>query len=212
MYLRDSGVYSSAGLHHPLNRHSDIFCLGAVVLGRCRNAARPQWFREHKHVARTRARFSQQPVRMHETNRRKPDLRLLILDGVSPGDDRPGLAHFFRQPKYDLAGHVHRKLRRQRGDVQRQNRARAHRVNIAERIGRGDRAVAVRVVYNRREEVRRDDERVLRVQPVHRSVIGRANANQQIGVICRIKHRLDGAQNLRQGRRGQLRRSPSARG
>ena len=86
----------------------------------------------------------------------------------------------------------------------------AHRVHVAERVRRGDRAVLVGVVDDGREEVGGDDQRPLGVQPVDGSVIGRAETNQQIRVIRRVEDVLNGAQNLRQGLRGQLRRSTGA--
>ena len=56
---------------------------------------------------------------------------------------------------------------RQHGDRhadqrQREQRARAHRVDVRQRVGRGDAAEVVRVVDDRHEEVGRRDDRVLR--------------------------------------------------
>ena len=57
----------------------------------------------------------------------------------------------------------------------------AHRVDVAHRVGGGDRAIVVRVVYQRREEVRRHHDRLLVVQAVDGGVVGRGEADQQVG-------------------------------
>ena len=70
-------------------------------------------------------------------------------------------------------------VRRERRDVEREQHPAAHRVDVAERVGRGDRTVLVGRVDDRREEVDGLDQRVLVVQPVHGGVVGRAKTDQQ---------------------------------
>ena len=56
----------------------------------------------------------------------------------------------------------------------------AHREDVVERVRRGDRAEVVRVVDDRREEVDREDERPLVVEPVDRGVVGRVEPDEQV--------------------------------
>ena len=60
---------------------------------------------------------------------------------------------------------------RHRGDRQRGERAAAHRVDVADRVGRGNLAVDVRVVDDRREEVDRLHERRPPLPPEHTRIV-----------------------------------------
>ena len=64
------------------------------------------------------------------------------------------------------------------------NRTRpAHRVDVAESVGRGDCAVLVGRIHDRREEIDRLDQCLLVVQPVYGGVVGRAKADQELGML-----------------------------
>ena len=63
---------------------------------------------------------------------------------------------------------------------QRQDRPAAHRIDIGDRVGRGDAAEVVRVVDDRHEEVGGRDQRLLVVELVHRGVVGGLDADQQL--------------------------------
>ena len=64
-------------------------------------------------------------------------------------------------------------VERERHQVQRGDRARAHRVDVGERVRRGDPAEVVRVVDDRREEVDGRHDRQVVGHPVDRGVVGR---------------------------------------
>ena len=69
---------------------------------------------------------------------------------------------------------------READEVERRERRAAHRVDVAQRVGRGDRAEVVRLVDDGREEVRREDERALVVDPVHGGVVRRGAAHEDV--------------------------------
>ena len=72
-------------------------------------------------------------------------------------------------------------LEREADEVQRGDRPAAHRVDVGQRVGRGDPAEVVRVVDDRREEVDRLHEREVVAQPVDAGVVGRGRADEQSG-------------------------------
>ena len=57
------------------------------------------------------------------------------------------------------------------GNRKRRQRPSAHRVDVAERIGRGDLSVSKRVVDDRREEIHRLDERTVFADSVHTGIV-----------------------------------------
>ncbi len=128
--------------------------------------------------------------------------RLKTNAGARPGDrDAGGAAH--RRPAFEDAANG---LRRQPGDRhahqrQREDRPAAHRVDVADRIGRGDAAEVVRIVDDRHEEIGRRDQGLLVVEPVHGGVVGGLDADQQCG---RDRHRRRALEDLREHARGDL--------
>ena len=62
-------------------------------------------------------------------------------------------------------------LLREAGDRERGQRTAAHRVDVADRVRRGDLAVDVRVVDDRREEIDRLHERRPALPPVHTRIV-----------------------------------------
>jgi len=197
--------------HHPRRRFHEIIWPGLVGLGGSGDAAGAQRLGQDQPVAGARAAFSQQPVGGSQPHHRQANLRLFVLDRMPASDDRARLAHLLGQADHDLCDHLRGQGGRQRGDVQRQQRTPAHRIDIAQGVGGGNRAVLVRVVHNRCEEVGGDDQRARLVEPVHGSIVRRAQTYQQVGVIHRAEEVLQGAQHVRQGLRGQFGRSASAR-
>ena len=57
----------------------------------------------------------------------------------------------------------------------------AHRVDVGERVGRGDAAEVERIVDHRHEEVGGRDDAGLVVEPPHRRVVAGLRADEQIG-------------------------------
>ena len=83
-------------------------------------------------------------------------------------------------PASIVAEHLRRKLLRERGDREREERSAAHREDVVERVRRGDRAERPRIVDERREEVDREDDRALVVEAVDRGVVGRVEPDEEI--------------------------------
>ena len=132
-----------------------------------------------------RAALRPDPVRVHGADDGEPVLRLVVADRVPAGEDRTGRADDLVRARQDLAQHLGRQLLRERGDREREQRHAAHREHVVERVRRGDRAEGARVVDDRREEVDREDERALVVEPVDGRVVGGIEPDEQIGGVGR---------------------------
>ena len=104
----------------------------------------------------------------------------VVADRVAAGEDRARLAHPLVRAGEHLAEHLDRELLRERGDREREQRSAAHREDVVQRVRRGDRAERARIVDERREEVDREDDRALVVEPVDRGVVGGIEADEQI--------------------------------
>ena len=59
----------------------------------------------------------------------------------------------------------------------------AHRIDVAERVGRRNLSEDVGIVNDGREEIDRLDERQLRRQLIHAGVVGGVEADQNIGIV-----------------------------
>jgi len=59
--------------------------------------------------------------------------------------------------------------------------ARAHGVDVGERIRGGNAAKVIRIIDDGREKVRRGHQRLLGVQPVHGRVVAGFGAHEQLG-------------------------------
>ena len=64
---------------------------------------------------------------------------------------------------------------------ERHDRPAAHRVDVADRVGRGDAAEVERIVDDRHEEVGGRDQRLLVVELVDGGVVGGLDADHQLG-------------------------------
>ena len=94
-------------------------------------------------------------LRVNRPNHRKPVDRLFGLDGMTADNVDPGFVRFRRRAAQDFAQHGRRqRIFREPDQVQCGQRPPAHRVNIAQRIGRGHRAEIVRMIHDRREKIR----------------------------------------------------------
>ena len=128
----------------------------------------------------SRAALRPDPVGMDGADDGEPVLRLVVSDRVAAREDRAGAAHDLVRSGEDLAQHLGRQLLREGRDREREQRHAAHREDVVERVRRRDRAEVARVVDDRREEVDREDERALVVEPVDRGVVGRIEPHEQI--------------------------------
>ena len=99
-------------------------------------------------------------------------------------------------------------LLREGRDREREQRRAAHGEDVVERVRRRDPSEERRVVDERREEVDREDERALVVEPVDGRVVRRIEADEEV-----LRLRGDEAlQQLLEPRRGVLRRAAAADG
>ena len=118
---------------------------------------------------------------MHQAERDQAVDRLERIDRVAAGDRDAGLRAHRLAAFEDLADHAHRQLLERHADQrERHDRARAHRVDVGDRVGRGDAAEVVRVVDDRREEIGGGDQRLRVVQAVDRGVVRGLGADQKI--------------------------------
>jgi hypothetical protein len=136
-------------------------------------------------------------------------VRLAVVDRVTSGDERAGftrdglaaLEHAREHRQWQL-------LDRPPDEVEREDRASAHRVHVGERVRRGDASPVVGVVDDRCEEVGREDQRGALVELVYRGVVAGRGADEQRWVGG--KHRLEVAHHLREFAGPELARAPGA--
>ena len=87
----------------------------------------------------TALRVAENALRMHASGDREAELQLLVDDAVAADDDRARLVHLVLTAAQDLGEHLERQLaRRKADDVQRRERLAAHRVDVGQRVRRGD--------------------------------------------------------------------------
>ncbi len=110
--------------------------------------------RQHEHVAGTCAGVRHDALRVYRSGDGEAVLRLVVFHGVAAEDRHAGLGGdrraAFDDPREDLGAEL---FDREGGDVQRGQRRPAHRVDVAQRVRRGDAAEVVRIVDDGREEV-----------------------------------------------------------
>jgi hypothetical protein len=99
---------------------------------------------------------------------------------VPAREQSSGGAHLRVGGREDLAEHLDRQLLGERRNRECEQRRAAHRKDIVERVGRGDRAVVAGVVDDGREEVEREDERALVVEAIHRGVVRGREPDEQV--------------------------------
>ena len=92
-----------------------------------------------------------------------------------------------------IDGHAHQ--------GQRKDRCAAHGIHITDRVGGGDATKVKRVVDDGHKEVGGGYQRLVVIELVHRSVVGRVDTHQQ---LCRQRQATHAAQNIAQDPRGDL--------
>ena len=122
-------------------------------------------------------------------------------------EDRAGRAHLTISAVEHGAHRLDRQLLGERRHRQREQRLPAHREHVVQCVRRRDRAEVVGVVDDRREEVDREDERAVVVEPVDRSVVCRVEPDEEVLRLGRD----ESAQQLLEPRRGVLGRAATGR-
>ena len=180
----DSGRSTSAAplFSVRIQRTARVSCCvpGQALLVAAHDQPGPERLRHEHRIAGLRTVLRPDPVGMNRADHRQSVLWLLIADRVPAREQSARRAHLLVGGGEDRGQHLHGQLLRERRDREREQRRPAHREHVVQRIGRGDRAVVGRVVDDGREEVEREDERALVVEPVDRGVVGRREPDEQV--------------------------------
>ena len=91
-----------------------------------------------------------------------------------------GLVDLLRAALQDLRQIIQVALGRPSQNRKRRDRLAAHGVNVAQRIGRRDRAESVRIIHDRREEIHGLHQGTLRRQLVHAGIVGGVKPDQHV--------------------------------
>ena len=107
-----------------------------------------------------------------------------IDDAVAADHNRAGLLDPLRPAFHDLAEDLDIHLALGKGDdVQRRFGLCSHRIDIAQRIGRGDLAEDVGVIHNGGEKINRIDDGQIRPKTIHSCVVGGLSPDNDIRMI-----------------------------
>ena len=167
---------------HHRHRARQQRVVGLPALAGGHHRARAQRLGQHQRVAGAAARVGDHAVRVHGAGDGQAVLGLGVVDRVPADDLGAGGAHDVEPAAQHLAQRVGAELlERPRHEVERRQRPAAHRVDVGQRVGRGDAAEVVGVVDDRREEVDGLHERELVGDPPHRRVVARRRAHEQLG-------------------------------
>ena len=124
--------------------------------------------------------FGQMAAGMNRADDREAVLRLRIANRVPACKNRARGPYALVGAGEDVTERLDRKLLGKRRDGERQQRYPTHREHVVQRIRRCDRAKRARIVDERREEVDREHERALVIEPIHGGVVRRIESNEQI--------------------------------
>ena len=160
-------------------------------------------------VARNRADVAPDLVGMHEAGDRKAELGLLVIGGMATAQDGARRSnavdgtgdHTVQNLRLELVG-------REPDQAETGNGSGAHRVHVAEGVGRCDLSKHERVVDRRGDEVGGHHHGDFFVDAVHGRVVAGVETDQQVRVGVRGK----GLQQLVEPDRAQLRRSTTSLG
>ena len=161
---------------------------------------------EHQRHAGTGSRRPHDLVGVSRARDGHAVLGLGIVDGMAPHDRDPRLPRLVHPALEDAGEQVEVEPLRPADEVQREQGPAAHRVDVAQRVGCRDRSPVVRVVDDGGEEVHGLDERYPLGDQVHGGVVGRVEAEEQVGILA-PRPFAEAAQDLRQVTRTELARS-----
>ena len=113
----------------------------------------PIGFREEQRVAWLRANIFPDFVRMDCASHRVAELQFVVANGMAADDCAIRLGHFGEAAAENLFENFWRAGVGKGDDSERGDRATAHCVDVAERVGCCDLAKEFRVIYDRREKI-----------------------------------------------------------
>ena len=138
---------------------------------------------------------------MDESHHAQPEHGLGATHGM-PADHAAaaGRDHLGRAAR-NSRDHLIRHLRGKSSECQRERDSASHRIDVADGVGGGDRAVVVRIVEQRRKEVDGGDQCTLGIERIHRGIIERCEPDQHVGVRAARARRESGQHRHELGRR-----------
>jgi hypothetical protein len=170
------------GGRHQLDGRRQQRGVGDPALVRGRRDPDPEGLGEEQVRLGRHGRVTGDAFGIGEPERDHPVLRLRVGDRVATEEGGARLARDVDAALQDLAEHLERQVVDGPGDdVQREERPRAHRVHVGERVGGRDPAPVVRVVHDRGEEVERRDQRLPVRQPHHRGIVPGVGGDEHVG-------------------------------
>ncbi len=138
---------------------------------------------QHEGVPRARAHVAPVALRVHETGDGEAELGLLVVGRVASGEHGAGLQDLLAGAGDDAGQHLGAEdVPREAQQVQGRQGAAAHGVDIAQGVGRGDPAEEHGIVHRRRDDVRREHEGALVVEPVDGRVVARLEPHEEVRV------------------------------
>ena len=144
----------------------------AAELDRGADDARAERLGENQAIAWLRAGVGENAFRIDRAGHRVAEFDLAILHRVSAKQRDAGFAQLVEAAAKDLRDVVGvQAVLRKRRNRQRGERAAAHRIDVAQRVRRGDLSIDIRVVDDRREEVHRLHQRRTTLPRVHTGIV-----------------------------------------
>jgi hypothetical protein len=128
-------------------------------------------------IARFGAGVGEDLFRMDEAGDGISELGFVVANAVAANHGACGFDHFREAAGEDAFENVEIGLLGKTHQGQRCERFSAHRVNIAQRIGRGDLAECVGIVDDRSEEIDGLNERLVGCDLIHSGVVGVVEAD-----------------------------------
>ena len=122
-------------------------------------------------------------ARLDQPHHRQPVFGFVVVNGVAADDEAVGLGGLVVAAAQYIAQHIGGQGGGEADHIQGKQRPAAHRVDVAQGIGRGHGAELVGVVGDRGEKVHGHHQRRFVVQPVDGGVIAGGRPHQQIGVV-----------------------------
>ncbi|RMS11946.1 hypothetical protein ALP75_200600 [Pseudomonas syringae pv. actinidiae] len=168
---------------HPVTRQADVFFTQFCLLFSSGQNADAQRFGQVQHAAGLRGVVAFHVFFLHHAGDGQAEYRLRRIDGMAARQwDTGSVAHGATATDHFAShfGRQHIDWPAENGDGH--QRIAAHRIDVADRIGRGDAAEVERVIDDRHEEVGGRDYAALVVQRVNRCIVTRGITDPEFRV------------------------------